>query len=149
MHMKPTRFAFATIGILTCWLGTATAQSQNPTGPRCPAGYWLMGSLCLSSSTGDVVNAAPAAPSATAQSQGSTSPRCPAGYWLMESLCLNGSTGDVVNAAPAAPSAIALDPGCAPGYRRLDSLCLSSETGDVELVDEKSWPAAERTAARK
>src|SRR5262245_41694582 len=122
MYMRSTRLAFATIGIVTCWFWTATAQSQNPTGPRCPAGYWLMGSLCLNSSTGDVVNAEPAPASATAQSQNPTSPRCPAGYWLMGSLCLNSSTGDVVNADAAAASVVAFEPGCASGYWGRDRL---------------------------
>jgi hypothetical protein len=90
MYMRSERLAFAAIGIVTCWFWTAAAESQNPTGPRCPAGYWLMGSLCLDSSTGDVVNAAPAAPSAIA-----LEPGCPPGYWRLDSLCLSSETGDV------------------------------------------------------
>jgi hypothetical protein len=90
MHKSSTRRAFATIGIVMCWFSIATAQSQDPASPRCPEGYWLMGSLCLNSSTGDVVNAAPAAPSAI-----TLGPGCAPGYWRLESLCLSSETGDV------------------------------------------------------
>ena len=39
------------------------AQAADATEPRCPAGYWLMDSLCFSQSTGDVVLATPSTPS--------------------------------------------------------------------------------------
>jgi hypothetical protein len=48
----------ATIGIMMWGLsGPAPAQSQSSASLHCPAGYWLMGSLCMNSETGDVVNA--------------------------------------------------------------------------------------------
>lgn len=90
MHKSSTRLVFATIGIVICWFSAATAQSRDPTNPRCPAGYWLMESLCLNNATGDVVNAAPAAAPRIA-----FEPGCAPGYWRLGSLCLNSATGDV------------------------------------------------------
>jgi hypothetical protein len=90
MHERSTRLAFATVGIVMCWFSTATAQTPDPASLRCPEGYWLMESLCLNGSTGDVVNAAPAAASAVA-----LEPGCAPGYWRLDSLCLSSETGDV------------------------------------------------------
>jgi hypothetical protein len=90
MHQNSTRLAFSTIGIVMCWFSTATAQSQDPASPRCPEGYWLMESLCLNGSTGDVVNAASAAASAMA-----VEPGCAPGYWRLDRLCHSSETGDV------------------------------------------------------
>jgi hypothetical protein len=90
MYKRSTQFACAAIGVVMCWFSTAIAQSQDPASPRCPAGYWLMQTLCLNSSTGDVVNAAPAPASATA-----FEPGCAPGYWRLGKLCLSSETGDV------------------------------------------------------
>lgn len=91
MHKCSTRLVFATIGIAVCCFSTsATVQSQSPTNLRCPAGYWPMESLCLNNSTGDVVEASPAAASRTALELG-----CAPGYWRLDTLCLSASTGDV------------------------------------------------------
>jgi hypothetical protein len=90
MYKRSTRLAFSLIGIVMCWCSTATAQSQDPASPRCPEGYWLMESLCVNGSTGDVVKAAPAAPSAIA-----LGPGCAPGYWRLDNLCLSSETGDV------------------------------------------------------
>jgi hypothetical protein len=49
-----------------------------------------MKNLCLNATTGDVVNAEPAA-----ASQVMFAPGCAPGYWRHESLCLNDATGDV------------------------------------------------------
>lgn len=68
----------------------ATAQSQAITNPSCPAGYWQTGSLCLSASTGDVVNASAPVTSPIASQYG-----CRSGYWRFAFVCLNLSTGDV------------------------------------------------------
>jgi hypothetical protein len=92
MHKLSATFAIATIGVVIGFLSTsALAQSQKPAGPRCPAGYWLMQSLCLNNATGDVVNAAPAGITTRVVSvQG-----CAPGYWRLEEVCLSDATGDV------------------------------------------------------
>jgi hypothetical protein len=65
-------------------------QSQAIPNPSCPAGYWQMESLCLSASTGDVVNASAPVTSPITSQLG-----CRSGYWRFASVCLNLSTGDV------------------------------------------------------
>ena len=49
--------------VATSLLAANGAMAQTPGTARsgCPAGYWLMGSLCLNSSIGDVVLATPPA----------------------------------------------------------------------------------------
>jgi hypothetical protein len=90
MYKRSTFLASATIGIVTCWFSTATPQTQDPASPQCPEGYWLMQSLCMNGSTGDVVKAAPAAASAVA-----FEPGCAPGYWRVGNLCHSSETGDV------------------------------------------------------
>jgi hypothetical protein len=96
MHKSPTTLVLATIGPVISWFSTATAQSRDPTNTRCPAGYWMLESkslvepLCLNNTTGDVVNAEPAAASRIVLERG-----CAPGYWRLDSLCLNSETGDV------------------------------------------------------
>jgi hypothetical protein len=90
MHKRSKSLAFATIGVMCSLSTVATAQSQSSTDLRCPAGYWLMQSLCLNNSTGDVVYPEPAAASRVLLERG-----CAPGYWRLDSLCLNSATGDV------------------------------------------------------
>jgi len=56
------RTVFAMIGVI---IGSSAAAAESPdaTQSRCPAGYWRMDTLCFNQSTGDVVLAAPSAPS--------------------------------------------------------------------------------------
>lgn len=56
------RTIFAMIGVV---IGSSAAAPENAdaTQSRCPAGYWQMDTLCFNQSTGDVVLAAPRAPS--------------------------------------------------------------------------------------
>lgn len=56
------RTVFAVIGLVSGSSAVA-AQSRDATDARCPAGYWRMDTLCFNQSTGDVVFAAPPAPS--------------------------------------------------------------------------------------
>jgi type IV secretory pathway protease TraF len=60
------RTVFAMIGVVigsSAAAAAAAAESADATQPRCPAGYWRMDTLCFNQSTGDVVLAAPPAPS--------------------------------------------------------------------------------------
>ena len=91
MNRNLATLAFATIGIVIGCISTSTmSQSQSPTDPRCPAGYWLMAPVCIDPDTGDVVSASPPAPSRVA-----SEPGCAPGYWRLDRLCLSPSTGDV------------------------------------------------------
>ena len=91
MHKTVTRVAFAAIPVAICYISSWTAaQPQSPTDPRCPAGYWLMGSLCFNSATGDVINASAPVATRVASELG-----CRPEYWRLGSLCFNSSTGDV------------------------------------------------------
>jgi hypothetical protein len=90
MHKSSNWLAFATIGVICSLPIAAAAQSQERTVLRCPAGYWLMQSLCLNSSTGDVVYAEPAAASRVL-----LEPGCAPGYWRLDSQCHSPATGDV------------------------------------------------------
>jgi hypothetical protein len=83
------RLAFASFGFALC-AASLTAQSQRPETMSCPAGYWRMGTLCLHDTTGDVVEAAPAA-----APQVASEPGCASGYWRLDSLCVSPATGDV------------------------------------------------------
>ena len=56
------RTIFAMIGVVI-GASAAAAENADATRSRCPAGYWRMDALCFNQSTGDVVLAAPPAPS--------------------------------------------------------------------------------------
>jgi hypothetical protein len=59
--MSTLRLAIATMAIVIgCSLPAAAAESTGTAQPRCPEKYWLMGTLCINESTGDVVFADPA-----------------------------------------------------------------------------------------
>jgi hypothetical protein len=89
MHKLSMRLVFAGFGIAIC-AHSFTARAQSPENASCPAGYWLMGTLCLNSATGDVEKAAPAA-----ASQVAAEPGCGRGYSRLGSLCFSSATGDV------------------------------------------------------
>jgi hypothetical protein len=90
MHKGHKWLAFATISVICSLPIAAAAQSPERTDLRCPVGYWLMQSLCLNSSTGDVVYAEPAAASRVL-----LEPGCAPGYWRLDSQCHSPATGDV------------------------------------------------------
>jgi len=96
MHKSSTTLLLATIGIITGWPSMATAQSPEPTSPRCPAAYWMLESpsltetLCLNEITGDVEIAEPKAASSIVFERG-----CAPGYWRLSNLCFSSETGDV------------------------------------------------------
>ena len=79
-------------GIVIC-TSLAVAGPQGPANLRCPTGYWLMETLCLSDATGDVLQATHAVESLAA-----LEPGCAPGYWRLDRLCLDAATGDVEHA---------------------------------------------------
>src|SRR5262245_44261917 len=84
------RTLFVAIGIIIGCSPIAVMSQAQGTQSRCPVGYWLMESLCLNNSTGDVVYAAPSGPSSIV-----AVPGCRPGYWRLDSLCQSPSTGDI------------------------------------------------------
>jgi hypothetical protein len=75
------------------------AQFQSTAKPVCPATYWLMGTLCLNSDTGDVVMASTPETNRIASRQG-----CRPGYWRMAGVCLDLESGDVELADAQGPA---------------------------------------------
>jgi hypothetical protein len=91
MNQSPTRVTCQIIGIIaTCFVVAMPAISQGASGLKCPAGYWLHGSLCLNNTSGDVAYA-----SAPKASQLGSEVGCAPGYWRYGALCLIPETGDV------------------------------------------------------
>jgi hypothetical protein len=58
---KTIRLTLAAMGVVI-GCSTAMLQASDNTQGQCPAGYSLMGSLCMDSATGDIVYATPPPP---------------------------------------------------------------------------------------
>ena len=83
-------FRFAAIGLVACLPLLAAAQSQSTADAPCPSGYGRLDTLCLNSTTGDVVMAnVPASPGVVRETG------CRPGYWRYGELCMSSDTGDV------------------------------------------------------
>lgn len=83
----------AIVGIAGICSSTVAAPGDAPSAPaqNCPSGYWLSDSLCMNSTTGDVVLAS----SEVANEVVRLSAGCRTGYERMATLCYSARTGDV------------------------------------------------------
>jgi hypothetical protein len=86
-HLRSCPLAIASV--VLCWSSAALAQSPPLDDARCPAGDWLIDQVCVNKAIGDVVNAAPRAPTMT-DNHG-----CAPGYWRLDQVCVSKVTGDV------------------------------------------------------
>ena len=89
MNQNYTRLTGLVIGIAMCCLA-APARSQDTSALQCPAGYWRHDSVCIDSTTGDVVYAS-VPKSLRAESEAGCAP----GYWRYGEVCISHETGDV------------------------------------------------------